>query len=151
MKLYDKLRNYNRPLYFGISSYKNNPQVKLCVELKDKKKIKINYVNFNTHFNLKIKAKRITGKSFSKRLLTELGFLYNDDDIHQYIILKCHITEPSNNNLGCLCNNSYDEIIIISYDFIDKNMYRLFKYSIYNSGVFTKGYYEPYIFRLENI
>ena len=152
MKLYDKLKNYNTPLYFGISSYKHNPQVKLCLELKDKKKINIKYINFNTHFNLKIKATIINNKSFCKKLLDELGFLVGRDiDVSDFIIIKCRITEPSNSNLGCVCNNSYDEIMIISYDFLDSNTYRLFKYTVFNEGVFTKGYYEPYIFRFENI
>jgi hypothetical protein len=152
MKLYDKFKNYNRPLYFVINSYKHNSQVKLCLELKDKNKIKIKYVNLDTNQNIKIKARKVIEKSFCTKLLTELGFLVGRDfPVDDFIIIKCHITEPSNSNLGCLCNNSYDEIMVISPDFFDTKSYRLFKYTVFNTGVFTKGYYEPYIFRFENI
>jgi hypothetical protein len=149
MKLYNKLQNYNIPLYFSSRFYKNNKDIKLMIEFKKNNKIHIKYVNYYLD-SIKIKPKKLSNNSgFSKKIIKEFGYEFMiNGNINNLIIIKCKIIEKNNNWL--LCNNTYDELFVILPDFLDNNSYLLHKYSIYRTGIFTNNYSQPHIFRMEN-
>jgi hypothetical protein len=151
MELYEKLKNYNRHLYFVNNKHK---EVRLCLELKNKKKLKIKYIDFDTFHNIKIKADIINPSNFSKNLLENLGFsIGNLSDLDNFLIIKCNTTEPKSNcgcGYGCLFQKKYQEIIVITTNPNMLNTYLLYKYTIYKIGIFTDGYYDPIVFHMEN-
>ena len=147
MELYEKLKNYNHPLYFINNTHK---EIRLCVELKNKKKPKIKYIDFDTFYKTKIKANIINPSNFSKNLLEKLGFsIGNISDLDNFLIIKCNCRDKKSNCLS-LFQKKYQEIIVITTNPNMSNTYLLYKYTIYKIGIFTDGYYEPIVFHMEN-
>jgi hypothetical protein len=144
MSLIKQIQNSTKPLYFVFGGYNYSDEIKIKVEIKNKK-ININYITDALN-HIKIKSKILNNNS---KLLYDLDF-YNYDhtiDKNKNIVIDCSMNEGYYKFPYCFCNYITKKIIIITSDPNNSNYYRLYEYIKFRSGFFTYNYSTPMIFR----